>query len=339
MWDLFWPGVTCLAVTVSALIFRVALLRALRQWLGPTNAVHVLLAAVRFPSMLWCIVVGLFVAIQSLDPALLPPRMAVQLNLVLEAAVILSATFTVAAVLGTLVAATGERRALGVGVTGLARAAVRVFVLVIGGLILLDVLGVKITPLLTALGVGGLAVALALQDSLSNLFAGVHLLADRPIRVGDYVKIAESIEGHVVDVGWRSTRVRTLGNNVVIVPNKRVAESVIVNYDMPERRMGLSVPVSVAYGSDPERVEALLVDEAKTAAAEVPGLLSEPPPGARLIPGFGLYGLDFTLSCQVASFVDQYAVQSELRKRVLRRLRAEGIALPYPIESERKEPS
>ena len=339
MWDLFWPGVTCLAVTVSALIFRVALLRALRQWLGPTNAVHVLLAAVRFPSMLWCIVVGLFVAIQSLDPALLPPRMAVQLNLVLEAAVILSATFTVAAVLGTLVAATGERRALGVGVTGLARAAVRVFVLVIGGLILLDVLGVKITPLLTALGVGGLAVALALQDSLSNLFAGVHLLADRPIRVGDYVKIAESIEGHVVDVGLRSTRVRTLGNNVVIVPNKRVAESVIVNYDMPERRMGLSVPVSVAYGSDPERVEALLVDETKTAAAEVPGLLPEPPPSARLIPGFGLYGLDFTLACHVASFVDQYAVQSELRKRVLRRLHAEGIALPYPIESERKAPS
>jgi len=329
MWQLFWPGVTCVAVTISALLFRVALLRALRQWLGPTSALHVLLTAVRFPSLLWCIVVGLFVAIQTVDPALLPRRMAIQLNLTLEAAVILSATFTVAAVLGTLVAAAGERRALGVGVTGLARAAVRVFVLVIGGLIMLDVLGVRITPLLTALGVGGLAVALALQDTLSNLFAGVHLLADRPIRVGDYVKIAETIEGHVLDVGWRSTRVRTLGNNVMIVPNKRVAESVIVNYDMPERRMSLGVPVSVVYGSDPDRVEGVLVDEAKRAAGEITGLLSEPPPQARLIPGFGLYGLDFTLSCQVASFVDQYAVQSELRKRVLRRLRAEGIDILF----------
>ena len=234
-----------------------------------------------------------------------------------------------AGVLGTLVAAAGERRALGVGVTGLARAAVRVFVLVIGGMILLDAIGVRITPLLTALGVGGLAVALALQDTLSNLFAGVHLLADRPIRVGDYVKIAETIEGHVVDVGWRSTRVRMLQNNVVIVPNKRVAESVIVNYDMPERRMSLGVPVSVVYGSDPDRVEGVLVDEAKRAAGEITGLLSEPPPQARLIPGFGLYGLDFTLSCQVASFVDQYAVQSELRKRVLRRLRAEGIDILF----------
>ena len=337
MRQLFWPGVTCLAVTVSALLFRAALVRALRQWLGPTNALHVLLAAVRFPSILWCIVVGLFVAIQTVDPLLLPPRMAVQLNLILESAVILSATFTVAAVLGTLVAAAGERRALGVGVTGLARAAVRVFVLVIGGLILLDALGVKITPLLTALGVGGLAVALALQDTLSNLFAGVHLLADRPIRVGDYVKIADTIEGHVMDVGWRSTRVRTLQHNVVIVPNKRVAESVIVNYDMPERRLALAVAVGVAYGSDPERVEAVVLDEAQKATRELTGLLAEPPPSVRFIPGFGLYGMDFTLSCQVASFVDQFAVQSELRKRVLRRLRAEGIELPYPIASERKE--
>jgi small-conductance mechanosensitive channel len=334
MWELFWPGLTCLVVALTALLFRAALVRLLRQWLGPTNALHVVLDAVRFPSILWCIVVGLFVAIQTIHPDLLPRRLAIQLNVILEAAVILSATFTVAAVLGTLVAAAGERRALGVGVTGLARAAVRMTVLIVGVLVLLDALGVKITPLLTALGVGGLAVALALQDTLSNLFAGVHLLADRPIRVGDYVRIADSIEGYVVDVGWRSTRVRMLQNNVVIVPNKRVAESVIVNYEMPERRMGITVAVPVTYASDPVRVEAVLVDEAMRASREVAGLLSEPPPQARLIPGFGLYGLEFTLSCQVASFVDQYAAQHELRKRVLRRLQAEGIEMPYPLRTE-----
>jgi small-conductance mechanosensitive channel len=332
MRELFWPGVTCAAVTVCALLFRAALVRALRQWLGPTNALRVVLDAVRFPSVLWCVVVGLFVAIQVVDPTLLPARIAGQLNLVLEGAVILSATFTVAAVLGTLVAAAGERRALGVGVSGLARVVVRVFVFVIGLLVLLDALGVAITPLLTALGVGGLAVALALQDSLSNLFAGVHLLADRPIRVGDYVKIAESIEGFVMDVGWRSTRVRTLQNNVVIVPNKRVAESIVVNYDMPERRMSLTVPVSVAYGSDLDRVESVLLDEVMR-ARDVPGLLLEPPPLARLVSGFGVHGLEVTIVVQVATFVDQYLVQHELRKRFLRRLHAESIELPYPIRA------
>jgi len=168
-----------------------------------------------------------------------------------------------------------------------------------------------------------------LQDTLSNLFAGVHLLADKPIRVGDYVKIADAIEGYVVDVGWRSTRVRMLQNNVVIVPNKRVAESVIINYDMPERKMSLVLRVGVGYDSDVDQIERVLVEEATTAAGEVAGLLADPPL-ARLV-GFGDSSLEFSLICQVASFVDQYFVQHELRKRILRRFRAEGIDIPFPI--------
>ena len=217
----------------------------------------------------------------------LPGRLAVPLRTILEAAIIVSVTITAASVLSALAAAASERRAIAIGVTGLFRTAVRGVVLSIGLLVLLDSLGIQITPLLTALGVGGLAVALALQDTLSNLFAGVHLLADRPIRVGDYVRIADAIEGHVVDVGWRSTRVRMLANNVVIVPNKKVAESIITNYDMPERRMSLVLPVSVGYGSDPDRVEAVLTDVAVIAAREVPGLLAEPEPFVRMNPGFG----------------------------------------------------
>ena len=329
MWQLFWPAVAFVGVSIGALLLRAAFTRGLRRWLGPAS-VEVFLGSIRLPSILWCFVLGLFVAIELVE---MPRRLASQLHTALEVAIILTATFTVAGVLGSLAAAAGERRALGIGMTGLVHAAVRGTILLIGMLVTLDALGVQITPLLTALGVGGLAVALALQDTLSNLFAGVHLLADKPIRVGDYVKIADTIEGYVVDVGWRSTRVRMLENNVVIVPNKRVAESIITNYDMPESRMALLVPVSVGYGSDPDRVEQVLVDEAQKAAGEVAGLLPEPAPMARLIPGFGAYSLDFTLVCQVASFVDQYAVQHELRKRILRRFRAEGIDIPYPIRT------
>ena len=329
MWQLFWPAVAFVGVSIGALILRAAFTRGLRRWLGPAS-VEVFLGTIRLPSILWCFVLGLFVAIELVE---MPRRLAVQLHTILEAAIILTATFTVAGVLGSLAAAAGERRALGLGMTGLVRAAVRGTILVIGTLVMLDSLGVQITPLLTALGVGGLAVALALQDSLSNLFAGVHLLADKPIRVGDYVKIADAIEGYVVDVGWRSTRVRMLQNNVVIVPNKRVAESIIINYDMPERRMALLLQVRVGYDCDVDHVERVLVEEATTAAGEVAGLLPEPAPAARLIPGFGDYSLDFTLVCQVASFVDQYAVQHELRKRILRRVRAEKIDMPYPVRT------
>jgi len=329
MWSrLFWPAAALVMVSIAALLFRHALVAAFRRWTGHTNEDSLFLQAVRVPSMLWCVVLGLFVALEMAD---LPPRMASQIQIVLESAIILSVTITVAGVLGSIVAAASERRALAVAVTGLFRTAVRLTVLVIGGLVLLSSLGIAITPILTALGVGGLAIALALQDTLANLFAGLHLLADRPIRVGDYVRLSvENVEGHVLDVGWRSTRIRMLQNNVVVVPNKRVAESVITNFDLDETRTGISIRVAVGYDADPDQVERALVEEARAAVGQVPGLLGDPPPVARLIPGFGEYSLDFTLTCQTRRIVDQFLVQHELRKRILKRLRAEGIAVPMP---------
>ena len=338
MWSrLFWPAVALVMVTVAALLFRHALVVFFRRWTGHRPEDSLFLKSIRVPSMLWCIVLGLFVALEMAD---LPPRLGAQIHVVLEAAIILSITITVAGVLDSLVAAAGDRRALAVGVTGLFRTSVRLAVLVVGGLVLLSSLGIAITPILTALGVGGLAVALALQDTLSNLFAGIHLLADKPIRVGDYVRLSvENVEGHVVDVGWRSTRIRMLQNNVVVVPNKRVAESVITNFDLDEARMAVSIRVGVGYDVDPDHVERVLVDEATRAVGQVPGLLADPPPAARLIPGFGDYSLDFTLACQARSFVDQFTVQHELRKRILKRLRAEGIAMPSPPLAARSSPS
>ena len=179
-------------------------------------------------------------------------------------------------------------------------------------------------------------MALALQDTLSNLFAGIHLLADKPIRVGDYVKLADTVEGHVEDIGWRSTRVRTLQSVLVTVPNKRVAESIITNYDLPEPRLVLAIRVGVDYAADPDVVERLLVEEATRAIGDVPGLLAEPAPSARLIPGFGEFSLDFTLFCPVQSFSDQLLVQHELRKRILRRFAAEEIAIPVRVSEVRR---
>ena len=334
---LFWPVVALVVVTVAALLFRNALILGFRRWTGQrATGDSLVLQAIRLPSLLWCVVLGLFVAIEMAE---LPPRLAAPIHAVLEAAIILSVTMTVAGALDSLVAAASERRALAVGVTGLFRTSVRLVVLVVGGLVLLSSLGIAVTPILTALGVGGLAVALALQDTLSNLFAGIHLLADKPIRVGDYVRLsAENVEGHVVDVGWRSTRLRMLQNNVVVVPNKRVAESIITNYDLGETRMAVLIRVRVDYDADAELVERLLVDEATRAVGQVDGLLAEPPPSARLIPGFGDYALEFTLACQVRSFVDQFSVQHELRKRVLKRLRAERIRIPLPTEVRPREP-
>ena len=325
-WPLVWPATTFVAITLAAFVVRGIVLHGLKRWALPADGGASVLRIIRVPSLFWCIVPGIAGA---MEVAHLPPRTAAILKLALVAAIIVSVTVTVANAVGVAIARAGDRRAMAGAVTGLAQTSARGAVFIIGALVLLGALGVQITPLLTALGVGGLAVALALQDTLGNLFAGLHLLADKPVRVGDYVKIAD-VEGFVVDVGWRSTRVRLLSNSVVILPNSTVAKSTIINYDLPESRMALLIKVGVDYASDPERVAAILGEEAERAIGAVPGLLADPKPMARLIPGFGDSALEFTLVVHVARFVDQYPVQDELRKRILRRFRAEGIEIPYP---------
>src|SRR5437667_2826940 len=221
MQHLLWPALGFAVALIAVLALRWAVMTVFNRWATGPGALAVL-QAIRLPSLLWCGVMAFYVTIEVASEAdVLPRRLTGALTTILQASIILSVTITLAGMVETLITRVGESRAFGVPVTGLARAASRLTILAVGFLVLLSALGIHIAPILTALGVGGLAVALALQNTLSNLFAGMHLLADRPIRVGDYVKIADSVEGYVVDVGWRSTRVRMQQDNVVVVSNKR----------------------------------------------------------------------------------------------------------------------
>ena len=118
---------------------------------------------------------------------------------------------------------------------GVARVTVRLLVGALAIITALESLGVPVAPLLTTLGVGSLAVALALQETLANFFAGLYLLADRPVRAGDYIKIndPQGEEGYVESIGWRSSRLRTLKNNTVIVPNQKLSQAILTNYHLP----------------------------------------------------------------------------------------------------------
>jgi small-conductance mechanosensitive channel len=205
---------------------------------------------------------------------------------------------------------------------------------VLGIVIVLENLGVSLTAVWTTLGVGSVAVALALQETLSNFFAGLYLLADRPVAPGNYIKLDSGQEGFVVRIGWRSTSLRTLANNTVVVPNSTLGKAVISNFSLPEPRMGVSIQVSVAYGTDPRQVERVLLEIAHDAMHDgLEGLLAVPAPGVGLLPGFGASSLDFTLSVNVAQFTDQFFVQSELRKRIVERFRKEGIEIPLPTRT------
>jgi small-conductance mechanosensitive channel len=189
-----------------------------------------------------------------------------------------------------------------------------------------DALGISLAPALTALGVGSLAVALALQDTLSNFFSGVYLVVDKPVRPGDFIRIDPSYEGYVESIGWRSTHLRTLGNNLVVIPNATLSKAVITNYSLPTPQVASSVRVDVAGEADLDKTEDALSDEARR-ALDIPGIADAPAPSVSMSPGFVDGGVAFTLYFHVRSFGDQGGVQHALRKRIAARLKKEGVPL------------
>lgn len=316
-----------IAVAGAALFARRLVLALLKRWAAKTETAldDLLLSVIRGPSISWAIALGLYVGIGT---SVLPPRIISVSFSILHALVILSFTFVAANVASHALRYAAQRAEL--PVAGLTHVVVKGVVITLGVLILLGTLGVSIAPILTALGVGGLALALALQDTLSNLFAGIHILMEKSIRVGDVVKLESGEEGAVSDIGWRTTRIRLQPNTMVIIPNNKLAQARIVNYSLPDKSMALPIPVSVGYDSDLDLVQRLLLEEATRDVTLIPGLLAAPAPLVRFIPGFGQSSLDLTLIVSVREFADQPLVQHELRLRILTRFRTDGIDIPYP---------
>ncbi|BET57569.1 mechanosensitive ion channel family protein [Geobacter sp. 60473] len=208
----------------------------------------------------------------------------------------------------------------------------KVSVFSIGILIILQSLGISIAPILTALGVGGLAVALALQDTLSNIFAGLHIIATRQIRQGDYIRLASGEEGYVNDITWRNTTVQTLPNNMVIIPNSKLAGAIVTNYNLPDREMAVLVQVGVSYASDLDHVERVTVEVASELLREVQGGASGFDPFIRYHT-FADFSINFTVILRGKEYVDQHLLKHEFVKRLHRRYAREKIEIPFPIRT------
>jgi small-conductance mechanosensitive channel len=208
----------------------------------------------------------------------------------------------------------------------------RVIILGFIFLIILDQLKITITPFLASLGIGGLVVALALQDTLANFFAGIYIFFDKPIRIGDYIMLESGKEGYVAQIGWRSTRVRMLPNNVLIVPNSKLISSQITNFYLPETEMAVLVQVGVSYESDLEKVEKVTIEVARETLQETQGGVKEFEPFIRYHT-FSDFSINFTVILRAKEYVDKYLITHEFIKRLHRRYQAEGIEIPFPIQT------
>ena len=210
---------------------------------------------------------------------------------------------------------------------------VKLVIGVVGLLLLLQNLGIEVTPLLTATTLGGLAVALALQDTLSNLFAGVSIILSGQVRTGDYVQLASGEEGFVTDVKARHTTIRTFpARNLVVVPNGVLASSIVTNYSLPQMNLWISVPVGVSYESDLQEVERVALEVGEQVLDAVEGAPPKASPIVRYRE-FGDSSINLEVLLSAGKFTDQFLIQHEFIKRLHERFNVEGIEIPFPIRT------
>jgi small-conductance mechanosensitive channel len=325
------PAAIALLGLMVGMIVRKTVVARFGKVAATTKSVvdDVVLAAVRGPVVLWFVIAGLYAAVQVTT---LPPRITLLIQKILIVLVIFSVTWAVAQIAAALVENAARRAHETLPGATLVTNLARVAVVAVGILVILQTLGISITPIITALGVGGLAVALALQDTLANLFAGVHILASRQLRPGDYVKLASGEEGYVVDVNWRQTTIKQLPNNIIVVPNALIASAILTNYHLPERELSLIVQVGVAYDSDLEHVERVTREVAMEVEREVEGGVAGYEPLIRFHT-FGDSSINFSVIMRGQEFVNQYLLKHEFIKRLHGRYNEEGIEIPFPIRT------
>jgi len=289
----------------------------------------VLIRSLKSSVVLWCLLLGIYIALNFVS---LPDKILALTQKILLVLVLFTAFLFLARFLSDLIQIYEDKIKGALPGASIFKNLIKGFVLVIGFLMILHTIGISITPLITTLGIGGLAVALALQDTLANLFAGLHIVATKKVRPGDYIKIETGEEGYVTDITWRDTTIRQLPNNIVIIPNSKLASAIVTNYYFPERELAVLVQVGVSYDSDLEKVEKVTIEVAKEVMQEVSGGVPEFTPFIRYHT-FDDFSINFTVILRAKEFVDQYLVKHEFVKRLKKRYDQEGIEIPFPIRT------
>lgn len=323
------PVALFIGTVAAVLVFRKVLFAVLRRWAASAESHLAELVTETFSGsiLLWGIILAFHVATQDDE---IPKKYMRYIHPGIDVLWVWSITAAVSRFAGRAVRYYGTPVTGVKSVTSLTQKLVQLAVVAVGLVWLLKVVfDISLTPILTTLGVGGLAVALALQDTLSNLFAGFYVSISGLVNLGDYIRLNTGEEGYISDITWRCTTMRTNGNNLVVIPNNKLAQAIYTNFHLPEPRMGISVVFNVSMNSDVSRVMAILQDEVHLAVTMVPGALPDPAPSVRFN-GPGDAGLAFQVNCNITRFGDQFQILSDLRTQLFTRLQKEGIRFDVP---------
>lgn len=217
---------------------------------------------------------------------------------------------------------------------------VRIAVYLIGILIILDMLEMSIAPMLTALGVGGLAVSLALKDTLSDVFAGLHILLSKKVQPGDFIHIDSGEMGYVTNISWRNTTMLERTNNILHIPNTKLSSAIIKNYDSNDPSFSVKIPFGVAYGTDLDRAEKVALE----VAGDVQNSLEETnknfTPTVR-IQVLGESSIDMMAYFRCNKYGDHHPIIHQFIKKLHQRFDEENIEIPFPMRTviQRNDPA
>jgi small-conductance mechanosensitive channel len=239
---------------------------------------------------------------------------------VIQGALILSLTFVLADIVVEVIRFYINRAYLSLPPMGLIFALVRSIIITLGFITLLSSLGIPVVHFITTLGVGALAVSLALQGTLSNFFSGLNILLSKQIKIGDFVRLESGEEGFVQDITWMNTVIRRLDNNTLVIPNSRLVNSILLNY----KSLLITVSITVSYNSDLEKVEKETLKVAKEVQRSVKGADQNFEPSVRY-QSFGDLGVTFNVILKVLDPIYQSVLKHELIKRIKQAFYEQGI--------------
>lgn len=211
------------------------------------------------------------------------------------------------------------------GLLQLTKSALQVILVLVGIIYILGIWGIQIAPILAGIGVAGIAIAFALQSSLGNVFGGISIILDNSVKVGDLVNLSDGTAGIIEKIGIRSTRIKTFDNELIIVPNSKLADSNIKNIAQPEPKSRVVIPFHVAYGSDVEKVKKLVMKE----ILSIKDFVNEPAPLVRFLE-FGESALKFKAYFFVSSYEQRFNAIDEINTKIYTVLRKNKIEIPYP---------
>jgi small-conductance mechanosensitive channel len=206
-----------------------------------------------------------------------------------------------------------------------------IVVYVLAVMLSFDYMGIAISPILAGFGIGGLALALAVQPTLSNFFAGTYLVSGNVITPGDFVELENGFRGYVTEIGWRSTRLRTPFNNSVVIPNSRLSDSMITNYNNPDAPIGVLIECGVSYDSDLNFVERIALEVAQSVVQDLPEAINDTPWFS--FSHFGESNIDFWVWVTAKDYVSSFKLKSEIIKAIHSKFNEEGVTINYPVRT------